>query len=138
MSSDLLGTMKISGSGMRVQSERVRVIAQNVANADTAPSKQGEKPYTRKTISFKNVLDKETGEKLVSVDKISQDTKSGYVKKYMPGHPAADADGYVEMPNVTSLIEMMDMKEASKSYEANMGIYTQTRDMANKTIDLMR
>jgi len=123
---------------MRAQSERVRVIAQNIANADTAPSKPGEKPYTRKTISFKNQMDRELGEKLVAVDKISQDTKSDFVKKYMPGHPAADADGYVMMPNVTSLIEMMDMREASKSYEANMGIYTQTRDMASKTIDMLR
>lgn len=136
--SDLFATMKVSSSGMRVQSERINVIAQNAANADTAPSKPGETPYTRKHISFKNVLDKSTGEKLVTVDKISEDTKSEYLKKYMPGHPAADADGYVQMPNVSTIIEMMDMKEASKSYEANMGIYTQTRDMASKTIDLLR
>lgn len=136
--SDLLSTMKISGAGMKAQSERVRVIAQNIANADTAPSKPGENPYTRKTISFKNQMDRELGEKLVAVDKISQDNKTDFVKKYMPGHPAADADGYVMMPNVTTLIEMMDMREASKSYEANMGIYTQTRDMASKTIDMLR
>lgn len=136
--SDLLSTMAISSAGMRVQSERTNVIAQNVANADTTPTKPGETPYTRKIISFKNVLDKEVGEKVVQVDKITQDTKAEYTKKYMPGHPAADADGYVQMPNVTSLVEMMDMREASKSYEANMGIFTQTRDMASKTIDLLR
>lgn len=136
--SDLLATMKISSAGMRAQSERVRVIAQNVANADTAPSKPGEKPYTRKTITFKNVLDREDNVNLVKVDKIEQDTKAEYTTKYMPGHPAADANGYVQMPNVTSLIEMMDMREASKSYEANMGIYTQTRDMASKTINLLQ
>ena len=136
--SDLFGTMKISSSGMRAQDERINVIAQNVANADTAPKKAGENPYTRKDISFKNVLDKQTGEKLIVVDKISEDKKSEYVKKYMPGHPAADADGYVMMPNVSTIIETMDMKEASKSYEANMGVYTQTRDMLGKTIDLLR
>lgn len=136
--SDIMNTMKIAGAGMRVQSERVRVIAQNVANADTAPSKPGENPYTRKTISFKTMMDKESGENLVRVDKISQDKSQDYVKKYMPGHPAADADGYVMMPNVVALIEMMDMREASKSYEANLGMYTQTRDMASKTIDLLR
>ncbi len=135
---DLLSTMKISGSGMKAQSERVRVIAQNMANADTAPSKPGEMPYTRKTISFKNYMDKETGAEMVEVDKITQDKSAEYEKKYMPGHPAADADGYVTMPNVTSLIEMMDMREASKSYEANMGMYTQTREMASKTIDILR
>lgn len=135
--SDMFATMKIASSGMRVNSQRINVIAQNVANADTAPSKPGELPYTRKTISFKSELDKETGEKLVRVDKVNEDKKSDYIKKYMPGHPAADADGYVQMPNVNSLIETMDMKEASKSYEANMGMYTQSRDMISKTVDLL-
>ncbi len=136
--SDLMSTMKISSSGMRVQSERINVIAQNVANADTAPSKPGEMPYTRKTVSFKNELDKTTGQKLATIDKVNEDKKSEYITKYMPGHPAADADGYVKMPNVNSLVEAMDMKEASKSYEANMGMYTQTRDMVSKTVDLLR
>ena len=135
---DFFATMKVASSGMRVQSERINVIAQNTANADTAPSKPGELPYTRKQISFKNVLDKTTGEKIVTVNKISDDTKSEYIKKYLPGHPAADVDGYVQMPNVSSLIEAMDMKEASKSYQANMGMFTQTRDMMSKTIDLLR
>lgn len=136
--SDLLSTMKISGAGMRVQSERTRVIAQNVANAETTPMKPGEKPYTRKTISFKSVMDKDLGDKVVKVDKVDEDKKTDYVMKYMPGHPAADANGYVQTPNVNTLIEMMDMREAAKSYEANMGIFTQTRDMANKTIDMLR
>ncbi len=136
--SDLFSTMAISGAGMRVQSERINVIAQNAANADTAPSKAGELPYTRKVVTFKDRLDKATGEKLVTLDKVSEDKKTEYVKKYMPGHPAADADGYVQMPNVSTIIETMDMKEATKSYQANIGIYTQTRDMASKTIDLLR
>lgn len=135
---DFFATMKVSSSGMRVQSERINVIAQNTANADTAPSKPGELPYTRKQISFKNVLDKTSGEKMVTVDKVTEDKKSEYVRKYMPGHPSADADGYVQMPNVSSLIEAMDMKEATKSYQANMGVFTQTRDMMSKTIDLLR
>lgn len=136
--SDLLSTMAISGAGMRVQSERTRVIAQNMANADTTPSKLGEQPYARKVILFKSELDKKMGEKVVKVDKVIEDRKSDFVKKYMPGHPAADADGYVLTPNVSSLIESMDMREAAKSYEANMGMFTQTRDMASKTIDLLR
>ena len=136
--SDFFATMKVSTSGMRVQSERINVIAQNVANADTTPEKPGDTPYTRKIISFKNVRDKTTGEKLVTVNKVDEDKKSDYIKKYMPGHPAADADGYVTMPNVSSLIETMDMKEATKSYQANMGLFTQTRDMMSKTIDLLR
>jgi flagellar basal-body rod protein FlgC len=136
--SDLLSTMAISGAGMRVQSERTRVIAQNMANADTTPSKPGEQPYARKIVLFKSELDKKLGEKVVKVDKVMDDKKAEFVKKYMPGHPAADADGYVLTPNVSSLIEAMDMREAAKSYEANMGMFTQTRDMASKTIDLLR
>lgn len=135
--SDMMSTLQVSGSGMRAQSERVRVIAENIANADTAPTKPGEKPYTRKTITFENVLDRQMQEKLVKVKDIQQDTKSEYLKKYMPGHPGADADGYVMMPNVNSLIETMDMKEAGRSYEANLGMFSQTRDMINKTISLL-
>ena len=108
--SDMMSILQVSGSGMRAQSERVRVIAENMANADTAPTKPGEKPYTRKTITFENVLDRQIHEKLVKVKDIQDDTKSAYQKKYMPGHPGADADGYVTMPNVNSLIESMDMK----------------------------
>lgn len=136
--SDLLSTMAISGAGMRVQSERTRVIAQNMANADTTPSKPGEQPYSRKVILFKSELDKKLGEKVVKVDRVEEDKKAEFVKKYMPGHPAADADGYVLTPNVSTIIETMDMREAAKSYEANMGMFTQTRDMASKTIDLLR
>lgn len=136
--SDFFSTMRVSTAGMKVQSERINVISQNVANADTTPDKPGDLPYTRKQISFKNVLDKTTKEKYVTVDKINEDKKSDYIKKYMPGHPAADADGYVTMPNVSAIVEMMDMKEATKSYQANMGIFTQTRDMMSKTIDLLR
>ncbi|MFA7276555.1 MAG: flagellar basal body rod protein FlgC [Pseudobdellovibrionaceae bacterium] len=136
--SDMFSTMAISGAGMRVQSERTRVIAQNIANADTTPTKAGEDPYTRKTITFKQHMDKKTGTPLVTVDKVEEDKTSEFVKKYMPGHPAADADGYVLMPNVSTLVEMMDMKEAARSYEANMGMFTQTRDMAQKTIDMLR
>lgn len=134
---DMFSSLKISGAGMRVQNERVRVIAQNIANADTAPTKPGEKPYTRQTISFKERMDKAAGERLVSVDDISTD-KSEFQLKYMPGHPAADKDGYVQMPNVSTLVETMDMREASKTYEANLGMFTQTRDMMNRTIDIIR
>lgn len=135
--SDMFSTLQISGAGMRVQNERVRVIAQNIANADTAPTKAGDKPYTRQIISFKERLDKAAGERLVRVDDITTD-KSEYQIKYMPGHPAADKDGYVQMPNVNTLVETMDMREASKTYEANLGMFTQSRDMMSRTIDLIR
>ena len=136
--SDMFSTLTISSAGMKTQNERIRVISQNIANADTAPSKPGEKPYNRQIISFKNVLDKTSGEKVVTLDKVTKDDKAEFVKKYMPGHPAADADGYVQMPNVNAIVETMDMKEASTTYQANLGMFTQTRDMMNRTIDILR
>ena len=136
--SDMFSTLTVSGYGMRAQNERVRVIAQNIANTDTAPIKPGDQPYTRQQITFKNELDRKTGEKLIKVDEVMNDTKSAYPMKYMPGHPAADKDGYVKMPNVTTLVETMDMREATKSYEANLGMFNQTREMMNRTISLLQ
>jgi flagellar basal-body rod protein FlgC len=136
--SNMFSTLTVSGYGMRAQSERVRVIAQNIANSDTAPLKPGEMPYTRQQITFKNQLDRKVGEKLVEVKDIKKDTKAEYPLKYMPGHPAADAEGYVKMPNVNGLIETMDMKEANRSYEANLGMFNQTREMMNRTIGLLQ
>jgi flagellar basal-body rod protein FlgC len=136
--SDPFSTLAISGSGMRAQSERVRVIAQNIANSDTAPTSAGADPYRREVITFKNLMDKRTGQKLVQVDEIKKDMSSNFQLKYMPGHPGADENGYVKMPNINSLIETMDMREASRSYEANLGMFTQTREMMNRTIDILR
>ena len=135
---EMFSTLSISSAGMRSQDERVRIIAQNIANADTAPARAGENPYQRQVITFKNRMDKVSGEKLVQVDKVSKDQKSEFEQRYMPGHPAADANGYVLMPNVDTLVETMDMREASRTYEANLGMYTQTRDMMSKTIDMLR
>ena len=136
--SGIFSTLTVSGYGMRAQSERVRVIAQNIANSDTAPLQPGEMPYTRQQITFKNQMDKIAKEKLVKVDDIKQDTKAEYPMKYMPGHPAADENGYVKMPNVNNIIETMDMKEANRSYEANLGMFNQTREMMNRTIGLLQ
>ncbi len=138
MSDTMFSTLAVSSAGMRAQSERVRVISQNIANSDTSPEKPGEDPYRRQVITFKSQLDKNLGAEVVRVKNVSEDQKSDFRIKYMPGHPAADADGYVKMPNVNSLVETMDMREATRSYEANMGMFTQSRDMMNRTIDLLR
>lgn len=136
--SDLFSAMTISSSGMRAQSERTRVISENIANADTAPTRPGAAPYARKIITFKDVMDKEIDGQKVKVDKIQRDTKTPFVTKYMPGHPAANAAGYVNMPNVNTLIEMTDAREAQRSYEANLGMFTQSRDMSQRLIDMLR
>lgn len=136
--SDLFSTLAISSHGMRAQGERIRVVAENLANADTAPEKPGDDPYIRQIITFKNTLDREIGEKVVKVDDVEKIKENKFVKKHMPDHPAADPNGYVNMPNVNTLIEMMDMREAQRSYEANLGMVEQSRDMMLKTIDVLR
>ncbi len=135
---ELFSAMAISGSGMRAQSERVRVISENVANADTAPSAPGQDPYRRQTITFKNVLDRENDHRLVKVDKVEKEKNDPFVLKYEPDHPAADERGYVKMPKINSLIEMMDMREAQRSYEANLNMFDQSRTMMTRTISLLQ
>jgi len=136
--SELFSAMSISANGMRAQSERVRVISENMANADTAAPTPGEDPYTRQFITFKNELDRQAGVKMVEVDSIEQDRKKPFPTKYMPDHPGADENGYVQMPNVDTLIEAMDMREAQRSYEANLGMIEQSRNMVLQTIDILR
>lgn len=134
---DILKTMRISGAGMRVQGERLRVIAQNIANANSLPQDPGGKPYQRQVITFKNQLDRALGLETVRVNKVGPD-RSAFGKRYEPSHPAADADGYVLTPNVNTLIEMTDMREAQRSYEANLSVIKASKSMLNQTIDLLR
>lgn len=136
--SDLYGAMTISAFGMKAQSQRVRVIAENMANASTAANSPNEDPYARKTITFKNEMDRSKGMDLVQVDKIEDDKKQPFILKYNPGHPGANAEGYVKMPNIDPIIETMDMREAQRSYEANLGMIDQSKNMIMQTIDLLR
>lgn len=138
MSSEILNAMMISAHGMRSQGTRIRVITENVANSDTTGQTPGSDPYSRKLITFKNEMNRETGVKTVSVDEISEDTKAPFPLKYIPDHPAANEDGYVKMPNVNRMIEMADIREAQRSYEANLGMIEQARSMVMRTIDLLR
>lgn len=138
MPDDMFSSMTISAHGMRVQGERTRVIAENIANADTAALTPDGQPYARKIITFKNEMDRAEGMELVNVHDIRQDREKDFPIKYMPDHPAADASGYVKMPNVNMLIEMTDMREAQRSYEANLGMIEQSRNMMNRTVDMLR
>ncbi len=138
MSSEILDAMKISAQGMRAQGTRIRVISENVANADTTGDTPGADPYRRQNITFKNTLDRELGIKTVKVDDIGVDREAPFRLKFIPDHPAADANGYVKMPNVNTLIEMMDIREAQRSYEANLGMIEQAKTMALRTIDILR
>ena len=134
---DLMESLMISAAGMRAQGQRLRVVAENLANADSVSEVSGGDPYRRKTISFKNQLDRELGMETVQVSKVGEDP-SDFRMKYDPGNPAADAKGYVKLPNVNSLIEMSDMREAQRSYEANLRAIEVARSMLQRTIDLIR
>ena len=134
---DLAKAMNISAAGMKVQGERLRVISENVANAgSTALSPEGE-PYRRKLVTFGSTLDRELGVELVEVKKVARD-QTEFGLRYQPGHPAADATGYVKTSNVNTLIEMTDMREAQRSYQANLKVMQASRSMLQRTIDLLR
>lgn len=127
-----------SAAGMKAQSERMKVIAQNIANVSTTGQTPGAEPYRRKQIFFKNKTDKKTGLNVVQVDKISRDRKSPLAKRFDPSHPAANSEGYVLLPNVETSLENVDMKEAERSYEANLGAVETTKKMVSSTVDLLR
>lgn len=134
---DLEKSMVTAASGMRVQSARMRLIAENIANANSTSNRPGEDPYRRKIMSFAEAMDNETRAQVVEVNKISLD-KSPFRDKYDPGNPAADGRGYVKLPNVNALIEMIDMKEAQRSYEANLTSIETAKHMISRTVDLLR
>lgn len=134
---DLLKTLRISGAGMKAQGARLRVISENIANADSLGSRPTELPYRRQTVVFKNELDKSVGVDTVRVKKIAKDM-SEFDKRFDPNHPAADADGYVLVPNVNRLVEMMDMKEAQRSYDANLSVVRSSKAMLSGAIDVLK
>ena len=134
---DFLKTMAVAASGLRAQSGRMRVIAENIANADSTSLKPGGDPYRRKIPSFQATLDRELGVSKVELGRIKTD-KSVFKTKFEPGHPAANAKGYVKLPNVNTLIETVDMREAQRSYEANLNVITATRTMMQRTLEILR
>lgn len=129
--------IKVAASGLEAQSRRMLVVSENLANASSTGSTPGANPYTRKTVSFEAALDEATGAKLVSVDRVEFDRKP-YRIEHDPSHPAADADGNVKMPNVDMLVELADMRETNRSYEANLQVVKQARSLISMTIDLLR
>ena len=135
---EMWNTMMVSAMGMKVQGERTRIIAENIANADTAALTPEGQPYTRKLITFKNEMDRAYSTKLVKVEDVTDDKKTPYTYKFMPDHPGANEGGYVKMPNVSTVVEMSDMREAQRSYEANLGMMEQSRTMSMRTIDMLR
>jgi flagellar basal-body rod protein FlgC len=134
---DLSDASKISAAGLKAQSIRLRVLSENLANAQSTGKTPGESPYRRKLVIFDNELDRALGFQKVEVRKIRQD-QSDFIEKFDPAHPAADSRGIVKFPNVNPLIELMDMREAQRSYEANLSAMETSKRMANRTLDMLQ
>lgn len=137
MAADLNTALNISATGMTAQTTRLRVIAENIANQDTTGSAPGSDAYRRQTITFEAKLDSALGAETVQVKNIGKDA-SDLPLRYDPANPAANAQGYVKLPNVNSFIEVMDMKEAERSYSANLSVMQASRNMLNRTIDMLK
>ncbi len=133
----LAAAIKVAGAGLEVQSARLRVVAENMANANVNGPTPGSDPYARKTIAFESELDEVLGANLVRVARVGTD-KTPFRVENDPGNPAADANGFVKMPNVNMIMEMADFREASNSYEANLQIIKQSNSLNSQTLDLLR
>ena len=134
---DFLKAVNIATSGLRAQAGRIRVISENIANAKSAAQTPGGDPYRRKVPTFSSELDRTVDARVVSLGNIKPDT-SAFRVKYEPGNPAADPSGNVKYPNVNPLVEMTDMREAQRSYEANLNIIAATRRMIQRTLDILK
>ena len=134
---DLDKALSISASGMQAQTTRLRVIAENLANQDTTGSTPGAKPYRRQTVTFADQLNQASGATEVTVKKIGTDA-SAFPQRYDPSHPAANARGYVSTPNVNSFVEVMDMREAQRSYSANLQVMQVTRGLLTRAIAMLK
>lgn len=134
MANDLNQALNVSATGMDAQTTRLRVIAENIANQDTTGSSPGADPYRRKTVS---AVDRAAGVEAVRIKNIGLDN-SDLPLRYDPANPASNASGYVKLPNINSFVEIMDMREAERSYSANLSVMQATRSMLNKTIDLLK
>ena len=136
-SSDFARSMAIATSGLRAQAGRMRIISENIANADSTAQTSGGDPYRRKVPTFSSALDRALDAKVVTLGRVRPDMSSFRVK-YEPSNPAADASGNVKYPNVNSLVEMTDMRDAQRSYEANLNVISATRRMVQRTLDILK
>ena len=134
---DFIKSMQIAASGLRAQAGRMRIISENIANADSTPNSPGANPYRRKIPTLTSAFDRALDAQTVNMGRVGVD-RSDFRLKYEPGHPAADANGNVKYPNVNSLVEMTDMREAQRSYEANINVISATRRMIQRTLDILK
>ena len=137
MSMDFVKSLHIAASGLRAQMGRMRIISENIANVDSVAETPGGDPYRRKIVTFTSELDRTLGANVVQLGPVQTDN-SDFLVRHEPGNPAADASGNVKYPNVNALIEMTDLRDAQRSYEANLNVVTATRRMLKLTIDMLK
>jgi flagellar basal-body rod protein FlgC len=134
---DFRKSISIAASGLRTQAGRMRIISENIANSDSTAQRPGSDPFRRKIPTFRSQLDRALDARIVGLGPIRTDP-SEFQTKHQPGHPAADVNGNVKYPNVNPLIEMTDMREAQRSYEANLNVIGATRRMIQRTLDILK
>jgi len=134
---DLFASLSISASGMKAQGTRLRIISENIANADSTSTEPGGDPYRRKVVTFANLLDRSLGAQTVRVNRVTFDPTE-FGSRFDPAHPAANEEGYVSTPNVNALVELTDMREAHRTYEANLRVQQTARSMLEQTVSLLR
>ncbi len=134
---DFLKSISIAASGLRAQAGRMRILAENIANADSTAQAPGSDPYRRRIPTFRSEVDRALDARVVSMGRVRNDS-SDFRLKHEPGHPSADANGNVRYPNVNAMVEMTDMREAQRSYEANVNVIGATRRMIQRTLDILK
>ncbi|WP_226627379.1 flagellar basal body rod protein FlgC [Alloyangia pacifica] len=133
----LKSVLNVAASGMRAQGERLKVVSENVANASSTGNTEGGDPYRRKVISFEEMVDRETGASMVGVSDVTRDD-ADFELRFDPAHPAADQDGFVKVSNVKTILELANMREASRSYQANLNMFETGRTMRTQLLDLLK
>jgi flagellar basal-body rod protein FlgC len=134
---DVVRSIQVAATGLKAQAGRMRVIAENLANANSTAQTPGGEPYRRRVPTFRATLDRELGATTVAMGQVQTDN-SAFQRRHEPGHPAADENGYVQFPNVNTLVETTDMREAQRSYEANLNVIGTTRRIVQRTLDILR
>ena len=134
---DFIKSIAIAASGMRAQAARMHIISENIANADSTAQTPGGDPYRRRIVTFRSELDRELDAQVVSMGRVARDN-SDFLVKHEPDNPLADAKGDVKYPNVNSLLELTDLRDAQQSYQANINVITATRRMLQRTIDILK
>jgi flagellar basal-body rod protein FlgC len=134
---DFVKSLAIAASGLHAQLGRMRIITENIANADSTAQKAGGNPYQRKIVTFSSVFDSTLDADVVKLGRVRND-RSAFVIKHEPGNPAADAKGNVKYPNVNTLVELTDLRDAQRAYESNLNVITATRRMLQRTIDILK